>query len=157
MKYLFLDIDGVLNHNEWYGSSQMAAYIKTTTRWEQECFDPDCVQRVNKILKETGAELVVSSSWRGDPELSEIFESVGLPTNYLVTPLVDVSTWEYYDTRGEEIEAFLKNNPCENYVILDDDTDFTEEQLKNHFIRCSNEDGLTEEKANQAIKILNNE
>lgn len=154
MRYVFLDIDGVLNHEEWYESKRLKELAPTFVRWEQECFDPECVQRVNKILKETGAELVVSSSWRGDPELSEIFESVGLPINYLVTPLADVSTWRYYDTRGEEIEEFLKKNPCENYVILDDDTDFTEEQLKNHFVHCSNKDGLTEEKTNQAIKIL---
>jgi len=157
MKYLFLDIDGVLNHDKWYESKRLKELSPTFVRWEQECFDPECVQRVNRILKETGAELVISSSWRGDPELSEIFKSVGLPTNYCVTLLVNVSTWEYYDTRGEEIERFLKKNPCENYVILDDYTDFTEEQLKNHFVHCSNKDGLTEEKTNQAIKILNNE
>lgn len=157
MKYLFLDIDGVLNHDKWYDSKRMKELSPTFIRWEQECFDPECVQRVNRILKETGAELVVSSSWRGDPELSEIFESVGLPTDYSVTPIVDIANWVYYEHRGEEIKAFIQVFPCENYVILDDDTDFTEEQLKNHFVHCSNKDGLTEEKTNQAIKILNNE
>lgn len=154
MKYLFLDIDGVLNHDKWYDSKRMKELSPTFVRWEQECFDPECVQRVNRILKETGAELVVSSSWRGDPELSEIFESVGLPTDYAMTPVID-NNLEHYSCRGEEIEAFLKDNSCENYVILDDDRDFTEEQLKNHFVHCSNKEGLTEEKTNQAIRILN--
>lgn len=150
MKYLFLDIDGVLNHNKWYESERLKELSPTFIRWEQECFDPECVQRVNRILKETDARLVVSSSWRLDLELPHIFAAVGLPIDFDTT-----HTGDCYDTRGEEIEGFLEENPCENYVILDDDTDFTEKQLKNHFVHCSNKEGLTEEKTNQAIKILN--
>lgn len=55
-KYLFLDIDGVLNHDEWFESEQ---YKKHQGNWQKSMFDPECVARVNKILEETGAELVV--------------------------------------------------------------------------------------------------
>lgn len=166
MKYLFLDIDGVLNHKEWY-RERIKDYKDTFTCWEQECFDPDCVARVNTILNETGARLVVSSSWRLDKKLASIFSLVGLPTDFDITPTKNIYTGDRYDTRGEEIEEFLKENPCDQYVILDDDKDFSEEQLNEHFVHCcadylqtiyegrEGETGLTELKMREAINILN--
>ena len=168
MKYLFLDIDGVLNHEEWY-RERIKNYKDTFTCWEQECFDPDCVERVNRILKETGARLVISSSWRLDTKLSNIFETVGLPTDFDITPTKNIFTDDRHDTRGEEIEEFLKENPCDQYVILDDDMDFNEDQLKCHFVHCcadylqalqegnEGQTGLTELKMRESIRILNKE
>jgi len=166
MKYLFLDIDGVLNHEEWY-VKRIKNYKDTFTRWEQECFDPDCVARVNTILNETGARLVVSSSWRLDLKLANIFSLVGLPTDFDITPTGNIFTGDCYDTRGEEIDEFLKSHPCDQYVILDDDRDFNEDQLKYHFVHCcadyiqalyegnEGQTGLTELKMKEAINILN--
>lgn len=170
MRYLFLDIDGVLNHETWYRDvvyPNRSDYIGGRDKYILSCFDPECVKRVNTILAETGARLVVSSSWRIDDKLKGDFERVGLPTDFDITPIM---RW-YYDnvTRGMEIEEFLKTHPCENYVILDDDMDFTKEQLDNHFIHCcadivqsyeegnNDETGLTERKMLEAIKILKHE
>ena len=86
-KYLFLDIDGVLNHDEWFESD---AYRKNQTNWKVSMFDPKCVERVNTILQQTGAQLVVSSSWRDMTDLPEIFEHVGLPKSFYVTPRADI-------------------------------------------------------------------
>ena len=121
--WLFLDIDGVLNHEEWY--------VKITTgkmpeelSWPICDFDPECVARVNRILEETGATLVVTSTWRIAKDLPEIFERVGLPKEFMVTPRI----WS--KPRGEEIEMFLKEHDMDtflcgkNYAILDDDNDF---------------------------------
>ncbi len=172
MRYLFLDIDGVLNHEEWYNSKRLKELAPTFVRWEQECFDPACVKRVNEILEETGAQLVVSSSWRSDTELPNIFKLLGLPTDFMVTPLLvdeDSNGHLSWPTRGEEIEAFINEHPCNNYVIVDDDTDFTEEQKKKHFVRTYGdyvtawkedkcwETGLTEAKKDKIIKTLKNE
>ena len=168
-KYLFLDIDGVLNHEEWF--EKRVYDIKNKQRWEQECFDPLCVERVNRILNSTGASLVVSSSWRNNPNLKYIFNIVGLPIEFDVTPnFVNIDDdINYWPSRGQEIDKFIESHECDNYVILDDDIDFTEDQIKNHFVHCCptyvqsiKEDnswntGLTEEKAQLAIKILNNE
>ena len=85
-KYLFLDIDGVLNHDEWFESEN---YKKHQENWKKSMFDPECVARVNKILEATGAKLVVSSSWRSMSDLKEIFEGVGLPTDFDITPHAD--------------------------------------------------------------------
>ena len=175
-KFLFLDIDGVLNHDDWFESD---GYRKNQAGWQVSMFDPECVKRVNKILKETNAELVVSSSWRDMKDLPEIFAGVGLPTSFYVTPHSDiifrlnpiedlyVDDIRYW--RGSEIKYWLDHkDPNANYVILDDDPDMLEEQ-KYHFIQTSNDklvtpklyeynkgSGLTDKCMNDAIQILNN-
>ena len=170
-KYLFLDIDGVLNHDEWFESVH---YRKHQENWKKSMFDPECVVRVNKILEATCARLVVSSSWRSMTDLKEIFEGVGLPTDFDITPHADTiySREEYaYDSpvfwRGNEIKYYLDRHPAGNYVILDDDCDMLDEQL-DHFIQTcgdkintpnlyiNNEgSGLTDKLMNKAIDILN--
>ena len=40
-KYLFLDIDGVLNHKDWYKNINKYDYKRRE-------FDPECVNRVKK-------------------------------------------------------------------------------------------------------------
>ena len=164
-KYLFLDIDGVLNHEEWYVNRE-PIYKGIFQYWWENCFDPDCVKRLNQILDETGARLVVSSSWRFDPDLKTYFDWFGITTDFDITPRVVTEDNDWVD-RGIEIEEFLKEHPCEEYVILDDDKDFTEDQLKNHFVHCCcdyiqafkegrpGETGLTELKMKEAIDILN--
>lgn len=156
-KYLFLDIDGVLNHDEWFESD---GYKKNQGNWKVSMFDPKCVERVNKILEETGAKLVVSSSWRSMTDLEEIFAGVGLPTKFDRTPHADQlypkedpndkylnpigSEWSGWDDldikywRGSEIKWWLDHNAIEpyTYCILDDDTDMLEEQRDNFICTC---------------------
>ena len=174
-KYLFLDIDGVLNHDEWFES---LTYKHNRDNWKVSMFDPECVKRVNKILQETRSELVVSSSWRGMDDLEEIFEGVGLPFKFWRTPYADQIYPDldpirdlYNDDirywRGSEIKYFLERHPCDSYVILDDDTDMLPEQM-DHFINTCGDrihtpelylanqgSGLTEKCMNKAIDILN--
>jgi hypothetical protein len=51
-KILFLDMDGVLNAHEWLGEAGSCDVRH------------DCVLRLNRILHETGAAIVLSSAWR---------------------------------------------------------------------------------------------
>ena len=71
---VFLDIDGVLNSKQWYAHDAAShEVISPTDRklWEHS-IDPDCVRRLNRILQQTGAVVIVSSSWRKTHALSEI-------------------------------------------------------------------------------------
>jgi hypothetical protein len=81
---VFLDIDGVLNSKQWYAHDAASHEgISSTERklWEHS-IDPDCVQRLNRILQQTGAVVIVSSSWRKKHALSEIVSILGAcPSN----------------------------------------------------------------------------
>lgn len=50
-KYLFLDVDGVLNSVSWYRAEWNKDHV-----YPQGDFDPKCVEIVNRIVKETGCE-----------------------------------------------------------------------------------------------------
>ena len=54
-KILFLDIDGVVNSDNWYNK----------TRGRSGDFDPEAIALLNQ-LKDIGAEVVISSSWGED-------------------------------------------------------------------------------------------
>lgn len=167
-KYIFLDIDGVLNHEEWLTKAHKLN-LRSPSFW----FDPVCVDRLNKILSETGARLVVSSSWRSDPNLKEQFEMVGLPTEFDRTINLFMSHFLGYTIRGEEIDHYLKEHNIDihekhQYVILDDDTDFTPWQKNNTLFKTAGSicdesyvrnggTGLTEGLTIQIIKYLNSE
>lgn len=166
MKYLFLDIDGVLNHDKWFSSPE---YKNNQANWQISMFDPACIERVNRILQETGAKLVVSSSWRDMADLPEIFAGVGLPTEFDTTPYAEIicpDTFPITDFfsdetdvrywRGSEIKWWLDHNATEEYTycILDDDCDMLEDQLE-YFVSTSNPNGLTDKLTVKAIEILN--
>lgn len=158
-KYLFLDIDGVLNHRAWYKNLEDKTYPFRE-------FDPECVKRVNYILEKTNARLVITSSWRLDSNIKQIFYKVGMPTIFDCTPFIPGKS------RGYEIIKYFEENDIDwknaNYVIIDDCNDFSLCQQK-HFIQTAYEDfevsiyninggtGLTEACMNRAIKILNDE
>lgn len=165
-KYLFLDIDGVLNHDVWFNSP---SYKNNQANWQVSMFDPTCVERVNRILQETGAKLVVSSSWRDMKDLPEIFAGVGLPTEFDITPYAEVIYPDAFPItdffsdetdvrywRGSEIKWYLDHNAKEDYTycILDDDCDMLDEQLE-YFVSTSNPKGLTDKLTDKAIEILN--
>lgn len=168
MKLLFLDIDGVLNHQEFYCrvyEDENGDIDKVKMQqWRDEnpyplCeFDPIAVKRVVDVLNETGAKLVVSSSWRiGDNgSLKNIFAKVGLPTEFEFTPnlMYNFSSLKMEDVcRGDEIKKYMEDKDVDAYVILDDDEDMLNEQ-QNSFIHCDFMVGFTENDKKRAIEIL---
>lgn len=61
----------------------------------------------------------------------------------------------YENTRGCEIDEWLDNHKeIQSYLIIDDRTDFTDEQKK-YLIKTNPKYGLTEENYNEALKTLN--
>jgi hypothetical protein len=144
MKVIFLDFDGV---------------ITIPPKWH---LNPDKIKWIKKIVDETGAKIVVSSSWRCNTveATKEIIldRPKRCPQNdmlqWLVDNLYDV-TYTYKSPRGEEIKDWLEeHNDIENYVIIDDDGDMLDEQLY-HFVQTNYEHGIGESEAIYAIKILN--
>lgn len=144
MKVIFLDFDGV---------------ITIPPKW---FFQANLIKNVKKIVDKTGAKIIVSSSWRSETVENTkdiiIDRKRRCPRNsmlfWLVDNLYDV-THTYRENRGQEIKDWLDtHDDIENYVIIDDDNDFLDEQLY-HFVQTNYEDGLTEVETKRVIKVLN--
>lgn len=69
MKIVFLDFDGVLN-----GSYYLYYRVIGKLLDHLPYFNPDCVARVNRLCDETGARIVVASTWRRERTLDELRE-----------------------------------------------------------------------------------
>lgn len=138
MKVLFLDIDGVLNSEEYALSLGKGGMLG---------IDPEKVKILDRIIEETGAKIVVSSSWRTSPDLlAEIRRNVGEILD--ITPSLPA-------IRGEEVRSWLITHPIYNVVqraILDDDSDFLPDQP---LFKTTWKKGLTEEIADKVIEHLN--
>lgn len=158
-KICFLDIDGVLNSEQYYlEKSQHKRWNEFEEKYENEHIafglaniDPKAVELLNKLTESTGAKIVVSSSWRGDSTLQTIFTLAGIKE-----PIYGETPRLYSRYRGQEIQQWLDKHKCNKYVILDDDRDFFDSQLP-YFVHTDWKIGLTESDISKAINILNNE
>lgn len=169
-KIVFLDIDGVLNSDKFYRRRGEPDFkSEDEPPYPLSEFDPESVGLLNKIINETNASIVVSSSWRigrSIEELKELFNSVGIEGEIIGKTPSSLPRSKYGETvRGDEIKLWLsifegsfntenfKNKGTVNYVILDDDNDMLPEQRDN-FFRTDFMLGLTEEKANLIIDFF---
>jgi hypothetical protein len=114
------------------------------------------VAALNRILADTGALIVVSSSWRigmNVIELREMLKEWGVVGKVLdKTPVHG-----FGDNRGDEIAAWLADyekfrDKPESFVILDDDADMN--GLSPFLVRTLFAAGLTEADADKAIEKL---
>ena len=163
-KVVFLDIDGVLNIREFQSDMK-----KDTPKDEfGYAFDPVAVANLAHIIEETGADIVISSSWRfyGVPKLRKMWEIRNLPGSVLdITPNTvsdemllnaDLDEMELGVCRGNEIKEWLSKHKGEvsNYVIIDDFDDLLQEQM-GHAVITNTLIGISESDAEKAITILN--
>ena len=150
MKALFLDIDGVINSEDY------AVYRYLSKQFDTDEFiDERAVVFLNHIIEQTGAKVVLSSSWRADYEKTE----ERLKTAGFKFDLFDKTPYHYSRHRGTEIKMWIdkyekEHGPLESYAIIDDDGDMLPEQKQN-FVQCSANHGLTVQDAFETIGILN--
>lgn len=144
MKLIFLDIDGVCN---------------TTPN----SINHSAVLLLKEIVEKTGCEVVLSSTWRKQPEDLKLIKNlflnkIGKPL-YGTTPISDEKIgliWRA-KSRGEEIlDWFLQSSEEESdatFVILDDGGDM--HPFNSYLVRTDSSVGLTPEIAKIVIKKLN--
>ena len=163
-KVIFLDIDGVLNTKWWY--TQMNR--NTPKDKYGYDFDPKAVANLRRIVEETGADIVISSSWKcmGLSEMEDMWEERNLPGKVIgLTPnsvsdelLVDadIDSIKLFHIRGEEIKEWMARHgkQVSNYTIIDDMDNMLPDQ-QSHFVQTNPEEGITEEDVQKTIKILN--
>ena len=144
-KVIFLDFDGVITVLE--------------TRWEPS---EEHMRRVKRICDETGAKIVISSSWRWY-SLDETFKRIykrcpEINENHFLLNkdlCVGVTRRIGPGGRGDEIKDWLSEHPdVKKFVILDDDSfDMLPEQ-KPFLINTAWNIGIQDEDVEKAIKIL---
>jgi hypothetical protein len=156
-KLIFLDVDGVLNAHEWVGEAESCDVRR------------DCVSRLNRIIRETGAKVVISSAWRymvlgGAMTLdgfAYMLRTHGLTAGAEIIGLTCPD--EQIPLRGDQIADWLfrrqVTNPPPRYVVLDDDDGGGVIQCQGRhdhpFVHVDGSAGLTDADADRAIAILN--
>lgn len=161
MKLIFLDIDGVLNHQSFYENTDYSVRNKERERLDDEWGDMFCPKSTawyNKLTDATGAKTVVSSSKRhieGNLDyMRQMWLNRGFTGELLsITPFLsfkqqatrtaargcEIQTW--LERRGfynifwseEEQQIVMDRTNIENYIIIDDDSDMLYTQRK-HFV-----------------------
>jgi hypothetical protein len=151
VKVIFLDFDGVLNSDGFL----LQARRKSVFEKDADEIDPSRVALLNQIVQCTGADVVVSSSWRIIMKLADIrglLKNHGFVGNIVgATPNIGTPN----RVRGDEIQRWIVECPTtvSNFVILDDDADMG--ALLPNLVQTSSLDGLTENDVERAIQILN--
>ena len=162
-KWIFLDIDGVLNwerslsHYKWYLG-----------------IDTKRLRLLTHIVEETGAEIVLISTWGRDFVVSAYKQEDGSQAKYLSNKLrsqglkvydkINFSHYYHKYDRPRAIASYLELHKPDTYVIIDDEwfPGYDRPEIEEHLICCCDNfrnmdeySGLTPYLAEKAIEILN--
>lgn len=136
MNIIFTDIDGVfntINRNQW---------------------SPLSVALYDELCQEFNLKPVITSTWRTKlniKELDRVFKYEGIFTDiYDFTPIIPS------EGRGGEIENWLKDNQCDDYLILDDNIRDIESYGLKNIVKCRSWLGFTKEEYDICRNILLN-
>lgn len=181
MKIIFLDLDGVLNcesayrngecqYQEWIWEDGRKDHYQRFCSWSKDL--------MNKLIRETGAKIVISSTWRrsGIEFMKKVWEMEEMEGEIIgITPSMRIKGFNI--PRGVEIDYYLKEDlkfshinwdkdiqreymektGVENYIIIDDDSDMLYNQ-RNHFVHVlpspRNKRGFNENYYVQALDKL---
>jgi hypothetical protein len=151
LKIIFLDIDGVLNHHDWWRRrGELPDNSSSFDRYLHD-LDPVSVGYLNEIVAATKAKVVISSTWRLHSSLSDprgLLKRAGF-----VGDLID-RTPRIPAPRGREIQLWLDEAllDVESFAILDDDDDM--EHLSYRLIKTGMFHGLLPSHVEAAIAML---
>ena len=153
-KVIFLDVDGVLNDEYTLYGPHKDGF---------QGLDPDMCDQFARVVHETKAVVVLSSTWRivgGDAleKLERWLADRGVKI-HSHTPALSKGPWgEMRVSRGTEVqlwlEAYRDEFPGPRILILDDVPDFTRKQLPFLVLTDDRNGGLTQELADKAIAVL---
>jgi hypothetical protein len=160
VKIVFLDFDGVLNSRASHGKADMVHPDDVSVRLGMRGLDLVHVPPLNQILRESGAKIVLSTTWRilyPLERLTALLEWLGVEA-----PVVGVTPRGAFDpkrglymssVRGLEIQDWLDNHPgVTDFVILDDSSDMA--HLMPKLIQTDDATGLTQAHVAPALRLL---
>ena len=163
MKVIFLDIDGVLNSHSYFINNRKKvkdflkkikndkSTINLLLERQMMDIDYDKLAILKDIVLETGAKVVITSSWKKlkiYPYLEEKLISLGVP-------VIGV-TEDNGDDRGNGIKEYLLSHAISEYVVIDDDIfkDYDKKIIDNLVKTNFFDGGLKEEHREAIIKKL---
>ena len=153
MKIIFLDIDGVVNS------------LSTKERAPSHVIgvEQSKIALVKQIVDATGAELVLSSTWREDwfyeHERAHYDDWCYLRDEFAKQGLhfIDYTPLRKDRHRGTEIKEWLEatEHKVTSYVVIDDCMYDIQELHEGHTVKTFFDDGLMLHDVEEAIKVLN--
>lgn len=149
MKVIFLDFDGVLNHDGDDPDNRMHRAHGETDH--SLALFVEKVALVERICRQTGAVIVLSTAWRHCFSQSVI--AGWLAEKGLTAPIVGITPSRMSSWRRHEIRWYLDDHPEVSRYVIFDDVDLRDAGF-NLFIWCDPMEGLTEEQAEEAIAYL---
>jgi hypothetical protein len=159
MKLIFLDIDGVLNRHDWNPLAM------------SNTIDRERMERLNRIIIETDALIVITSAWRyhyyrGEMSfvgLDWLLRTHGLAAGTEERPRVLGITRQ--DTmiegkpkeneRGQQIADFLNALMFRGPYVVIDDMELGIPEAGHPFVKIDDAVGITDADADLAIGLLN--
>lgn len=138
-KFIFLDIDGVLNSSVY--ADEYVSKHEDDPEYHIWC-DPVACQKVADFCKENNTWLVISSSWRYTNDIQKTVDKLEEISGFKpIIPYIIGQTSRRGMTRGDQIKDFTDTFGIKHYCIVDDDTDMLAEQ-KPHFVHVDSYYGL---------------
>lgn len=155
MPVIFLDIDGVICTEL---SVRLSALLRLPL--ERQVFDPLSLFWLRWLVRRSGAELILCSSWRDalevdDPLCRAFIENLYNSLARNGTPLSGAAPRLPSGCKGEEILSWLEEHPCRRYAILDDHDCFVP-QVRCRWIPVPEGRGLRFRQARAALALLRN-
>lgn len=154
MKVIFLDIDGVLNSYDFYNECDDFTVA----------VDEENLKNLKTIVDQTGAKIVLSSSWRHG--WNEDYEACGDDVKRMLNQfqtfdlkIISRTGKDMMFRRENEIAKWIKESKerIEGYVILDDGPfEWEKRGLQSHVVQTDfKKGGLLKQHIEPAIEILN--
>ena len=133
-KILFADIDGVCNSERTCAAFKGRPHCFTGRDLNQ--FDWVAIGLLRTLCAQTGAAIVLSSSWRYDHSAADTGQALGLN-------IIDSTPKTNGKSRGDEIAMWLENNPHVTQYAIVDDIDAFHASQKRFFVKTSDYEGLS--------------
>lgn len=152
---IFLDIDGVICTTL---STRLSALLRLPL--ERQLFDPVALFWLRWLVRRSGAEIVLCSSWRDaltvdDPLCRAFIRNLYDTLARNGTPIADAAPRLPSGDKGEEILAWLAGRPHRQYAVLDDHDCFAlGPQAREHWIPIPVNRGLRRREARAALDLL---
>ena len=118
-KYLFLDIDGVLNSFDDYNMTGKEFLKKLNDI--SFILSKKQIRLLNEIVKEYNPKIVLSSYWRTRYSIDEINKM--FKENGCVGQIIDMTddNGKEHKERWSQIKRYIDKHNVKNFIILDDD------------------------------------